>query len=163
MSEEDMTECFFEPLKTPSVLCSGGVLDGLGFCHMNAGWLDTLKGSAVMTDACHSHHCCCCVHSLPPPRWDVLWGWSEGSDSLSIRAFLPPRAGLRGRSRLPNISLHPRAAGSVLCVCPGLLHARSYCESQSTSHPHRPPLFHPSRLHVAVATMFSTFSRPWSI
>ena len=90
--------------------------------HSTGGFTHALVGTRGSTMFC-PESCCCSSHlswywcglcSLTPhPRWDVLWGRHKGAASLSVRASFPPRAGLRGRPRLPNVRFHPAAEGSV--------------------------------------------------
>lgn len=74
---------------------------------------------------------------LPPPRprWDVLWGRHKGTASHTVRASFPPRAGLRGRPRLPNIRFHPRAEGSVWLPGLAACHEILYCPTATHLSP----------------------------
>lgn len=74
-----------------------------------------------------------CVPSPLTPRWDVLWGRHKGTASHSVRASFPPRAGLRGCPRLPNIRFHPRAEGSVWLTGLAACHKILYCTYSLTS------------------------------
>lgn len=75
--------------------------------------------------------------STPPPRprWDVLWGRHKGTASHSVRASFPPRAGLWGRPRLPNIRFHPRAEGSVWLPGLAACHEILYCPTATHLSP----------------------------